>query len=462
MSAAKEGARAAGAGRYKPYPAYKDSGVEWLGEIPAGWEVAPVYARYEVALGKMLDAKRVTGEFSGPYLRNVDVQWDMVNTEGLPEMDFAPWERERFSVRPGDLLVCEGGEVGRTAIWRGEIEPCFYQKALHRVRPRANRDDPRLFFYLMNMVAKRGVFAGAGNQNTIDHLTAVQLKHYRFPFAPEPEQRAIAAFLDRETARIDALVAKKERLIALLQEQRTALITRAVTKGLDPTVPMKDSGVEWLGEIPAHWEVKRLKRVSAVENSGAYGAEPGEGAVDLPVCTTAHLTIDGRFLVDEMPVRGFSMLDAAHYIGAPGDIFVVKSSGSNTNIISGKLGLVTETTPKLVFSNFLMRIRPHRSSVFPEFLAYLLRSELTRERIQRMVATTTYPNIDVPEYVGSAIAIPSIDEQRAVADVLDRETARIDALVAKVREAIDRLKELRTALISAAVTGKIDVREQVA
>ena len=126
--------------RFKRYPAYKDSGVEWLGEIPAGWEVAPVYARYEVALGKMLDAKRVTGQCSGPYLRNVDVQWDRVNTEGLPEMDFAPWERDRYSVRPGDLLVCEGGEVDRTAIWRGEIGECFYQKALHRVRPRAEPD----------------------------------------------------------------------------------------------------------------------------------------------------------------------------------------------------------------------------------------------------------------------------------------------------------------------------------
>ena len=104
---------------------YKDSGVEWLGKIPVHWEIAPLYARYEVTLGKMLDSKRVTGEFSGPYLRNVDVQWDEVNTEDLPEMDFAPWERERYRLRPGDVLVCEGGEVGRTATWRGEIEECL-------------------------------------------------------------------------------------------------------------------------------------------------------------------------------------------------------------------------------------------------------------------------------------------------------------------------------------------------
>jgi restriction endonuclease S subunit len=145
----------------------------------------------------------------------------------------------------------------------------------------------------------------------------------------------------------------------------------------------------------------------------------------------------------------------------PGDIFVVKSSGSNTNIISGKLGLVTQTMPRVVFSNFLMRVRPN-ARVVPSFLAYLLRSELTRERIQRMVATTTYPNIDVPEYVGSFFALPAVAEQTDIVVFLDREAARTDALVARVRDAIDRLKELHTALISAAVTGKIDVREESA
>jgi type I restriction enzyme S subunit len=169
--------------RFKQYPAYKDSGVEWLGEIPTHWEVAPVYARYEVALGKMLDAKQVTGQFSGRYLRNVDVQWDAVNTQGLPEMDFVPSEHARYRLRPGDLLVCEGGEVGRTAIWRGGIEECFYQKAIHRVRPRSDREEPRFFFYTMHTLAKRGVFVADANTNTIDHLTAVQLRHYRLPFA---------------------------------------------------------------------------------------------------------------------------------------------------------------------------------------------------------------------------------------------------------------------------------------
>ena len=211
----------------------RESGVEWLGKIPAHWKVAPLYARYEVALGKMLDAKRDTGDSSGRYLRNVDVQWDFINVEDLPEMDFLPAERDRYMLRPGDLLVCEGGEVGRTAVWSGELNECFYQKAIHRVRPWLDSEIPRFFYFLMYALAKRGIFTAGGNPNTIDHLTAVQLRHYRIPFPTTNEQRAIAAFLDGETARIDALIVKIRQAIDCLKELRTALISAAVTGKID-------------------------------------------------------------------------------------------------------------------------------------------------------------------------------------------------------------------------------------
>ena len=211
----------------------KDSGFEWLGKIPDHWEIAPVYARYEVALGKMLDAKRMSGDGLGWYLRNIDVQWDSVNTHDLPQMDFAPEERDRYRLRKGDLLVCEGGEVGRAAIWEGSIKECFYQKAIHRVRPRSMRDITRFFYYIMYALAMRGVFVAGSNPNTINHLTAVQLSHYRFPFPSSDEQSAIASFLDRETARIDTLVAKIHEAIERLKELRTALISAAVTGKID-------------------------------------------------------------------------------------------------------------------------------------------------------------------------------------------------------------------------------------
>lgn len=216
-----------------PSAAMKHSGVPWLGDVPAHWAVAPVYARYEVQLGKMLDEKRVTGEGSGRYLRNVNVQWDRVSTDDLPQMDFSAGEWERYLLRPGDLLVCEGGEVGRTAIWRGELPECFYQKALHRVRPRSEQEIPRHFYYVMYSLARRGVFAAGSNPNTIDHLTAVQLKRYRFPFPPPLEQRAIAEFLDRQTATLDALVANVCGAVDRLREFRVALISAAVTGKID-------------------------------------------------------------------------------------------------------------------------------------------------------------------------------------------------------------------------------------
>jgi len=211
----------------------RDSGVEWLGDVPAHWDVAPVYARYEIELGKMLDEKRVTGEGSGRYVRNVNVQWDRVAIDELPQMDFSDRDRARYLLRPGDLLVCEGGEVGRTAIWRGEVAECFYQKALHRVRPRTPREVPRYFYYMMYSLAKGGVFVAGGNPNTIDHLTAVQLKHYRFPFPPPLEQQAIVVFLDRETATIDALIARIRCAVERLQELRTSLVSAAATGKID-------------------------------------------------------------------------------------------------------------------------------------------------------------------------------------------------------------------------------------
>ena len=224
---------------------YIDSGVDWVGSVPAHWAVMPVGFRYEVMLGKMLDEKRVTGDHLASYLRNVDVQWDQINIDDLPQMDFRGNDLERYRLAPGDLLVCEGGEVGRSAIWQAELNECYYQKALHRLRRRCQEaDQPRFMFYVLRAAAMLGVFETSGGKSTIAHLTAEALRRYRFGFPPLQEQRHVVAFLDRETTKIDALVEEQKRLIGLLKEKRQAVISQAVTKGLDSNVPMKDSGVE--------------------------------------------------------------------------------------------------------------------------------------------------------------------------------------------------------------------------
>jgi type I restriction enzyme S subunit len=443
--------------RYRRYPEYRDSGVEWLGKVPAHWEFAPLYARYEVALGKMLDSKRVTGEYPGRYLRNSDVQWDMVRNDDLPEMDFAPAERERYRLRPGDLLVCEGGEVGRTAIWKGDIDECFYQKAIHRVRPRSTSEVPRFLFYLMVNLTTRGVFVAGGNPNTIDHLTAVQLRHYRLPFAPKREQHGIAAFLDRETARIDALVAKKGRLIELLQEKRTALITRVVTRGLDPNVPMKDSGVEWLGEIPVHWNVKRLWHLTPLDRKIMYGIVlPGPDVTDgVPIVKGGDVS-PNRLQLERLS-RTAREIDQDHARSR-------LRAGDLVYAIRGSIGEVAMIPDELEGANLTQDAArvSYVGSIYGRWLLYTLTARATFAQLEAGALGATIRGINIRDLKRVSIPVPGTAEQRAIAEYLDNEAAKLDALIAKVRKAIDHLRELRTALVSAAVTGKIDVREEVA
>jgi type I restriction enzyme S subunit len=213
----------------------KDSGVEWLGEVPAHWLIGPVGARYDVQLGQMLNEERTRGDFLKPYLRVFDVQWDSINTEDLPQMNFPPSAQVRYQLKPGDLLVNEGGSyVGRSAIWRGEIEECYYQKALHRLRARdPSTETAEFFLFVMEMATQVGVFVAEGNQTTIDHLTAEQLRATRVAFPPPLEQKAIAEYLQRETANLLALIEEIASAIALLQERRSALISATVTGKID-------------------------------------------------------------------------------------------------------------------------------------------------------------------------------------------------------------------------------------
>jgi type I restriction enzyme, S subunit len=207
----------------------KPSGLDWLGDVPENWDILPLRLRYSVRLGKMLDTKRFTGTSLLPYLRNTDVQWDQINTEGLPEMDISPDERHRYTVKLGDLLVCEGGEVGRAAIWE-QSGVVGYQKALHRLRPYdGERDRPRFLYFLLRALADLGLFKADGSQNTIAHLTAEKLRRLRLPFPPTQEQEAIAAQLKKELEPREIVAASARSQVGLLREYRTRLISDIVT-----------------------------------------------------------------------------------------------------------------------------------------------------------------------------------------------------------------------------------------
>jgi type I restriction enzyme S subunit len=276
------------------------------------------------------------------------------------------------------------------------------------------------------------------------------------PHPPDLEQRAIAAFLDRETARIDALVAKKERLIELLQEKRTALITRAVTKGLDPTVPMKDSGVEWLGEIPAHWEAPPLKRaIYYVEGPGIMASDfMPEGVPLLRISGIGgrKATLQGcNYLSIETVEEKWKQFRVRC-----GDLLI---SGSAS---TGFCTEVDEETEGAIPYTGIIIVRPRIEDVARDFVRWMLLSNLFTTQAELTRSGTTIQHFGPSHLARMRVVHPPLEEQQAIAAFLDRETAKVDALIAKVREAIERLKELRTALISAAVTGKIDVREEAA
>ncbi len=219
----------------------------------------------------------------------------------------------------------------------------------------------------------------------------------------------------------------------------------------------KDSGVEWIGEIPRHWSVKRLQYISEIENSGVWGEdEPFEGAFGIPIPTTAQLSPEGRWNYDGMTIRYLSEEEKDRYLCKVGDVVVVKSSGSATNIITGKCGYINETDDgKFGFSNFLLRVRT-TNDFLSRLTYYLLKSNLTRQRIERMVSATTYPNLKVDEYVKSEFPIPPLHEQEQIVAYLDEKTTLIDDLIAKTERKIALLKEKRTALINQAVTKGLD------
>ncbi len=442
--------------RFKPYAAYKESGVEWLGEIPVGWEVRRLRyvtqlnpSKHEVrgldpALPVSFVPMESVGEFGGLTLDAVKPL--AASLEGYTYF------------RDGDVVVAKITpcfENGKGALAAGlENGIGCGTTELHVLRA-APRTDSRFLFYLTLSDHFRclgaGAMYGAGGQKRVPEDFIRNFKH---TLPPEPEQRAIAAFLDRETARIDALVAKKERLIELLQEKRTALITRAVTQGLDPNVPMKDSGVEWLGEIPAHWEVERIKWAARMESGH-----------------TPDKKVDSYWVGGDIPWVSLADTGQLREVDYIADTAVMTTSDgiahSSAHILpagtvvfsrDATIGLCAITRAGMAVSqHFIGWVCSARLQ--PEYLLLVLRS-MTHE-LERLTAGATVRTIGMPDVRSLVTPIPPVPEQESIVLHVHKNRLRIDALVVKVRDAIDRLKELRTALISAAVTGKIDVREVV-
>ena len=450
--------------RFRPYPAYKDSGVEWLGEIPAHWNVRRLKTIASVQLSNV-DKKSEAGQVPVKLCNYVDVYYNDRITAELEFMNATatPEQVRRFLLGVGDVVITKDSEswndIAVPAVVAEDLTDVLCGYHLAQIKPRRGLDG-RFLARQFSAIGTQDQFHIAANGITRFGLGGDAIRTGLFPIAPINEQRAIADFLDRETAKIDGLVARKERLIELLQEKRTALITRAVTRGLDSSVPMKDSGVEWLGEIPAHWNVKPFKALLARNDSGVWGDDSvGKGTI---VLRSTEQTVSGEWSIDTPALRLLTTREAAQSRLEVDDLVVTKSSGSTLHI--GKTSIVDESVAELRcgFSNFMQRLRVDRQHE-ARFFWYLMNTPVAREQLVFLSSTTTgLGNLNGSILGAIRVAAAPLAEQRIIADFLDRETAKIDALTGKIRQAIEHLKEFRTALISAAVTGKIDVREEAA
>jgi type I restriction enzyme, S subunit len=436
--------------------------VEWMGEVPEHWDVRPLKAISELQTGLTL-GKKYEGHalVSRPYLRVANVQDGFLALDDIAEIALPGPDAARYELRKGDVLLTEGGyfaKLGRGHVWEGEVSGCLHQNHIFAVRPRPEFLSSPFLAHVMASAYGRAYFTATSKQSTnLASTNSTKLRNLPVPMPAGAEQNDIVSFIARASRRIDALVPNKERLLELLQEERAALITRAVTKGLDPNASMKDSGVEWLGEIPAHWEVKRIRNLSAFVTSGSRGWAQyysDQGSIFLRIGNLTKLSID----LD---------LSDIQRVQAPPD-----AEGSRTRVqdqdvlisITALIGAVAVATgvPDAYVSQHLALVRFASKAVSARWIAYCILSRVGQEQLHAQLYGGTKDGLSLEDIRSLIVVLPSLGEQVQLAEMLDRADKRVDALGAKIRQAIDRLKELRTALISAAVTGKIDVRQEVA
>ena len=424
------------------YPKYKDSGVEWLGEVPEGWEVKPVRNVASIVNGYPFDSKLFDQSYGFPLIRIRDI--NKAETEAFYQGDFV----ESAAITEADVLIGMDGDfnVGR---WLGKGKGLLNQR-MCCVRGNSN---PLTFLLEYALPIPLKAINEVTYATTVKHLSSNQIaKTFIAVPSIESELQGIINFLDRETDKIDALVAEQENLIALLKEKRQAVISHAVTKGLDPTVPMKDSGIEWLGEVPAHWELVAVKRMCDKITDGAHVSPDTEGGVYdfVSIKDVLETGIDFDGCLKTSP-ESYDYLVRTGCRPLPGDVLFSKDGTVGRTVI-------VKGDREFVVASSLIIIRPSREALDANYLSWLCQSFIVLQQVEGFVKGAGLPRLSIKSLLKVFGVFPPASEQADISNFLVRETAKLDTLTAEAQRGIDLLKERRSALISAAVTGKIDVR----
>jgi type I restriction enzyme S subunit len=449
------------------YDSYKDSGVEWIGEIPEGWEVKKIkhrcYVKGRVGWNGLKSSEFLTRGYS--YLiTGTDFKNDAIDWENCYHIDQARYEEDPFiQLQNEDLLITKDGTIGKLAVVTELDKPACLNSGIFVVRSLNPDFSTRYLFWVLksNSFTKFNDYTSYGS--TIQHLYQNVFVDFSFSFPSISEQTAIASFLDHKTAEIDQLIANKEKLIALYEEEKTAIINRAVTRGLDPAIKTRPSGVDWLGDIPEHWEVKKvkflLKEKKGALKTGPFGSQLKTSDLnpfgEYKVYTQRNV-LDNDYSKGDDRIDNEKFNSLKEFEVFPDDILVT------TRGTIGKCSIFPLNATRGVLHPCLIRIQIDRNQVEAKFItSYFNRTSFFLENV-KLESNSTIIDV-IYGYTLKEIAIPTppLSEQTAIVAQIETECARLDTIIAKFKKQIELSKEYRTTLISEVVTGKIDVRGEV-
>ncbi|WP_417856730.1 restriction endonuclease subunit S [Xanthomarina gelatinilytica] len=425
---------------FKKYPAYKDSGVEWLGQVPRNWEVLPLFALTKLkSISNCPDLELLSVYLDLGVIRFSDIDAKRTNATSL---DLSKYQK----VEPGDFVLNNQqawrGSVG-VSNYEGIVSPAYIILSLsHKLNPSfAN------YYFRNGAMVSQYLISSKGVGTIQRNLYWPQLRRTYVGIPPKEEQTAIANFLDDKTAKIDQAIAQKEQLIALLKERKQIIIQNAVTKGLDPNVKLKDSGVEWIGEIPEHWEVKKLKYVSKINIDSLPDNTPA-------ACKFEYVDIGSVSFENGIErTESFTFKNSpsrARRIAKEGDTVI-----STVRTYLKAIDYVTEEKSKFIYSTGFAILTP--INIQKAFLYHFVRSNAFTEQVTVDSKGMSYPAINSTDLSRLSLAIPSFEEQSEIVCHIETQSTKIDQAISLQQIQIEKLKEYKATLIESAVTGKIKV-----
>lgn len=443
--------------KYQAYAEYKDSGVEWLGQIPKTWDIsrlkytADIFGRIGFR-GYTVDDIVDEGE-GALVLSPSNILGDQFSLEKKTYLSWKKYyESPEIMVELNDiLLVKTGSTYGKSTIILEKKEPMTINPQMALLKK--IKLEPRFLYYLFQSTLYKAIIDISNTGSGMPTMTQENINSFPIPSPDFNEALNIANFLDHETGKIDHLIEKQQQLIELLKEKRQAVISHAVTKGLDPHVPMKDSGVEWLGEVPEHWEIIKFDYViNSVGDIDHY--MPNSVDSGIPYVMTGDL----QDLVSKIDFESCKQVAYSDYIKLSRKI-----KTSKDDIILARYATIGTISYVDIDAEFLVSyscvtIKPNIKRTSGRYLFCYLKSQAFLQAIKMHINSNTQGNVGVDSLRNVKIVVPPLSEQNEIIHFLNEEVVKVDKLINKAESAISLMQERRTALISAAVTGKIDVR----